>query len=190
MRGYPFAYRALKSPSISVGGWEGNPDLDAVTQLSRGDPKLYVTETKCAVPKGLGVTMCGMNVCFLKETIPCAYFLLQGRDWGIDRWDDIWAGLFMKKIFDHLDKVFMINGVASVYHDRASNPYKNLYPEGYGYGSNEQLWENLQTIKLTKDNYADCYIELAEQLKPEWFPNNEYCYKLQDAMKIWAGLFK
>lgn len=190
MRGYPFSYRAGKSPVISVGGWSYNPDLDAVTQLSRGDPKLWVQPGKCAVPRGLGVTMCGMNIAFTREVIPAAYFLLQGRDWGVDRWDDIWAGYFMKKIFDHLDKVFMINGDATVFHDRASNPYKNLYPEGVGYGSNELLWEKLQTIQLTKDNYVDCYVELAKKMKSEWFPTVEYGDSLRAAMIAWAGLFK
>lgn len=190
MRGFPFNYRATKQPVLSVGAWSHNPDLDAVTQLSRGDPHLNPELVYEAVPKGLGVTMCGMNVCFDKEVIPISYFTLQGRDWGIDRWDDIWAGLFMKKILDHLGKVMVINSYSTVHHDRASNPYKSLYPEGLGYGANEVLWERLQEIPLTSDNYVDCYIELAEKLPLDILHDEEYTKQLKEAMKQWALLFK
>jgi hypothetical protein len=47
--------------------------------------------------------MCGMNIGWKRELTSAMYFMLMGKDkneknWGFDRFDDIWAGIFVKKI--------------------------------------------------------------------------------------------
>jgi hypothetical protein len=189
-RGSPFRYRNPKSAAISVGGWDNNPDLDAVTQLENQNPRLTVQKYLSNVPKYMGVTICGMNILFKKDTIPISYFLLQGPAWGIDRWDDIWFGLFFKKIADKYDMPVCINGYAKIYHDRASDPFKSLYPEGIGYGANETLWDKLIEIQLEGDNILDSYISLSKELPITVLHSEDYTKKLKEAMYLWTTLFK
>lgn len=191
MRGYPFTYRANSCAVMSVGGWNYNPDLDAVTQLSLGNPNLNIEKWGFTlVPKYLGVTLCGMNIMFRRDVIPISYFLLQGKEWGIDRWDDIWFGLFAKKILDQLSMPIAINSTAKIHHDRASNPLKNLYPEGIGYGANEQLWDKLMSLQLEGDNIYDLYEDLAYKLPENSLHDVDYTLQLKCAMAKWISLFQ
>lgn len=190
MRGSPIRYRKPRSPVVSIGGWSNNPDLDAWTQLERQAPKLECRDVAINVPKYLGLTMCGMNVMFKRETIPIAYFLLQGERWGVDRVDDIWAGLFMKKVLDHFDLPMAINGYASVYHDRASDAMASLKKEGISLQETELLWDRLSSINIKGDSLHDAYIDMIERCDTKWFdcvPG--YGKKLLEAMMTWVSLF-
>ena len=189
-RGFPFRYRNKRAPVISVGGWDHNPDLDAITQLKEKNPSINVHRSRVIVPKYLGVTICGMNIMFSRKTIPISYFLLQGHEWGIDRWDDIWFGLFFKKIADEFDWPVCINGYANIHHERASQPLKSLYPEGKGYGANELLWDRLIKVDMFANAPLAAYKELAYMLPGLLLYDEEYDKKLSEAMKIWATLFE
>jgi len=190
MRGSPIRYRKGRGALVSVGGWNNNPDLDAWTQLENQEPKLKVEPSVKNVPKYSGVTMCGMNVLFHRSVIPIAYFLLQGVAWGVDRVDDIWAGLFIKKVLDVYDKPMAINGFASINHERASNAFVSLKKEGLTLLETELLWDRLIPLKLDNTCPLKTYNSLAEQLQPEWLGTKEYGLKLKEAMKIWVGLFR
>jgi hypothetical protein len=60
-----------------------------------------------------------------------------------NRFGDIWAGLFAKRVLDAEGSVMVINGEASVRHERASNPIVNMTREGPGIPVNEGLWDEL-----------------------------------------------
>ncbi len=129
--------------------------------------------------------MCGMNVAFRPLVAPLMYFLLMGKDWPYDRFDDIWCGLFMKKVCDHLG--YLVNsGYPTVRHSRASDVWVNLEKERPGMLVNETLWEAVDAVTLSKSDPIDCYLELAEQLPM----TGDYWDKLKEAMQIWAELFK
>jgi hypothetical protein len=118
------------------------------------------------------------------------YFPLMGLDprgkaWGYDRFDDIWAGLFAKKICDHLG-LAVVNGSPFVEHRKASNAKQNMTKERSGMQVNEYLWRAVDEVQLTNSSPAACYRELAEKIH---FPKNPYFKKLQQAMKIWSELF-
>jgi len=189
MRGSPFKYRQGRVSKISVGGWDNVPDLDAITQLIKQTPKLKVRRSIDVVPKYMGVTICGMNIMFHRDVVPIIYYLLQGKDWGIDRYDDIWSGLFIKKVLDKFDIPICINGYACIYHSRVSDPNKSLYSEGIGYGANETLWDRLMEFNIEGDTIIKAYRSLADQLPLDSLHNEDYTKKLKEAMKIWTTLF-
>jgi len=188
-RGYPLRYKKPRHAAMSVGGWDNNPDLDALVQIELNNPTIGVNRVYDVVPKNLGVTVCGMNIMFPTELTPLMYFLLQGPKWEIDRWDDIWAGLFAKKVMDELDMPMIISGIASVHHDRASHPLVNLKKESMGYAPNEVLWEYLLKLNLKGNTLKEKYYSLADQLEDKWFHKEGYGENLKTAMKIWVGLF-
>ncbi len=192
MRGVPFKNRKDTFVVLQYGGWDNVPDLGATEQLEmcKVDGFEFKREIQ-VVPNGLGCTCCIMNAAWKRDITPLLYQLLMGDEHGhpFKRWGDIWSGLFAKKVLDHLGMSMAINGEASVYHTRASDPIKNLKEECSGYGPNETLWDNLQLLQLKSDNIEDCYLEIAHwivQTNP--FDNEKYSDELGVAMKTWIGL--
>ena len=132
--------------------------------------------------------MCGMNVAFRPEVVPAFYFMLMGRDYAFDRFGDIWAGVFVKKICDHLG--FSINsGDPPVDHQRASNVWANLRKEAPGLEINETLWSAIDLTRLTGATFGACYRQLADSL-PREGAAREYMTKLREAMIAWTRLFE
>ena len=162
-RGMP--YHNLKRASecvINHGLWSGVPDFDAVTQLVNGRLNKDFGPLDQVIPKGSFFPMCGMNLAFKRKMAPGMYFLLMGRDWPFDRFGDIWCGLFVKKICDHLG-LAICSGEPRIEHQRASNVWTNLRKELPGYELNETLWQAIDSIVLTKLSVRECYRELADK---------------------------
>lgn len=133
-------------PLIQYGGWDGVPDLCAQTQIRHPGAVSSFARIVIPVPEGAAVTTCAMNFAAWREAIPFCWQLTQveGR---YDRWHDIWSGLVQKRIMDDLGIPLLINGRASVLHDRASDPQVNLRKERPGIERHLLLWEALQEAR-------------------------------------------
>jgi hypothetical protein len=191
-RGFPYKNRNKYPVKISHGLWSGALDLDAKTEIKLPkvlSEKSYSPFTQF-IPFNYFYPMCGMNLAFKREVIPLMFFPMMGLDpkgksWGFDRYDDIWAGLFSKKVMDHLN-LGVINGSPFVNHKKASITKHNHIKELNGMKVNEYLWKAAAEVKLTKNSPKACYIELAQKIK---FPKGTYFKKLKEAMIIWENLF-
>lgn len=193
-RGYPYGEvsvtQTVKDAAISHGLWVNVPDFDAITALSTPKKDKYYDLIKnTEIPVGNFYPMCSMNVAWRRECTPMMYFLLMGQDqkgnkYLYDRFGDIWAGLFTKKILDHVGQA-VVSGCPYIHHDRASSAYDNLIKEAAGIKTNEQLWKDLHEMTLTETTIKAAYAELAEKL-PEY---NDYWQMLKKAMITWAKLF-
>jgi len=181
-RGFPYlSWKRVREVVLNHGLWSGVPDLDAVTQLaSQGK----WTPRKQVIPHGMYFPMCGMNIAFKREVVPAMYFLLMGQGYEYDRFGDIWCGIIVKRIADHLGKAIM-SGDPSVHHERASNVWANLRKEAAALERNEVFWSAVDSVPLTGNTWQECYLEVAENLPFK----GDYWEKLHNAMKIWAGLF-
>lgn len=190
-RGFPYKVRSGDPVMVSHGLWTNHIDLDGITQKkfpNRTFPPYPPFRT--FIPKNFYFSMCSMNLAFRKEVTPLMYFPLMGNDphgvpWGYDRFDDIWAGIFAKKIMDHLGYV-VINGSPFVEHRKASDPNVNIQKEKTGLPVNETLWQWVDAVKLTRQTPVLCYQELAKKIL---FPHTRYFRKLRQAMLIWSELF-
>ncbi|MFH1601622.1 MAG: hypothetical protein ABIB61_01560 [Candidatus Shapirobacteria bacterium] len=169
----------------NMGLWSNIPDFDAVTQISNPNVRLQKKNFSFISPFGYFSPISGMNLAFRRETIPSAYFLLMGKEYGVDRFGDIWMGVFLKRICDHLG-VYITGGDPYIRHERASNPTRNYEKEKLGYDDNNMLWKSVRNIKIVGSNFRECYLSLADQL-PKF---SDYWEKLKIAMKIWANLFE
>ena len=191
-RGVPYEIRNKYPVMISHGLWSGALDLDAKTEIKL--PKL-LTEQKYPpitqfIPKDYYYPMCSMNLAFRKEITPIIFFPMMGEDpnglsWGYDRYDDIWAGIFSKKIMDHLN-LSVVNGSPFIDHRKASKVTHNHKKELSGMITNEKIWKMVDNVELSAKTPKACYIELAGKIK---FPNEKYFKRLREAMVIWANLF-
>lgn len=205
-RGYPYGIRQDKKPvMIHHGLWSGVPDLDGITALEHHERRLGPANGWEVVPTGKFFAMCGMNLVFRTEMTPAMYFGLQGqmvskqqrlRELGepeklpFDRFDDIWAGLFAKKIADYLGYA-VTSGGPSILHTKLSDPTMRVIKEGPGIAANEILWQVVRDFDLTCGSVRDCYDELALMVDSAAgdLPYPEYWKKLSDAMHEWAMMF-
>lgn len=187
-RGYPYLIRTRKQSTIAHHGlWSNIPDLDGQTQKNNPDFRTKPFKKVEKVPKGKYFPMSSMNLAFKRQALVAFYMLLMGEDrkgkkWGYDRFDDIWAGIFLKKICDHLG-LAISSGYPSIRHDRASNLNENIKKEKNGIKDNEWLWEYIDKLYLTSNNLIDSYIEIAHHIKKK----RGYWDKLAKAMVIWVG---
>ncbi|MBI4244697.1 MAG: hypothetical protein HY606_11460 [Planctomycetes bacterium] len=175
---------------LSHGLWAHIPDLDGKTQLEGKEiPHYSEYLVDQLIPKGMYFPICSMNTAWKKELTIARYHLLMGEDrhgnpYGVDRFDDIWAGLFAKKICDHLG-YRIVSGYPVVWHDRASNPVINSKKEESGLPINESLWKIVDSIILSGNTIGQCYREIAEQLTMD----TAYWEKVRRAMMLWSDLF-
>lgn len=190
-RGFPYRVRDRLPVVISHGLWSGVVDLDAKTLLNypQLDQDAY-PPFRQYVPLGSYFPMSSMNLAFTRDAIPLMYFPLMGEDasgnaWGFDRFDDIWAGIFAKKIVDHLGWA-VVNGSPFVRHRGDSDRNANLRKEKDGLVVNERLWKLVDEVRLTERTSVACYLQLAGQIR---FPRSVYFARLRRAMTIWADLF-
>jgi len=207
-RGHPYdlAARAQKyfwvnessNCVLNMGLWSGYPDLDALTILYNGGLNgrcdilsKGIVKEKIIVGKGTYFAICSMNTSFHRKIIP-AFYQPYMKYIGIDRFDDIWSGIFLKKIADHLgDKVCL--GKPLVYHDKRSrNTFEDLKSELEGMAINEVLWKVVDGVELYGKDYSECYSEIANGIGSNLDKFNEKLHrdfmKLQiEKMRLWLS---
>jgi len=156
-RGFPYGIRNEAPVMLSHGVWEGVPDWDAPTQLTRTSTK-PLHFYKGAIPKGVLFPLCAMNFAFRREALPYVYQAPMGPRVGLDRFADIWGGIEMKRDFDRLGWG-VVSGYSSVHHKRASNVYNNIIKEAKGLKLNEEL---------SQGDLSNPYWELFRRRRKEW----------------------
>lgn len=124
MRGFPYGIREEAEVVLSHGVWENVADWDAPTQLVLG-AKRPVSFPKMPIPRGVLYPMCGMNIAFKRKMLPHMYQAPFWLEQGIGRVDDILCGIYSKKEIDAQGWA-AVTGYARVWHERASNVFKNL----------------------------------------------------------------
>lgn len=224
-RGVPF-YNIGKNMFVILnhGLWGNVLDYDAPYQLANPIPEKWTFDNKI-VPNGMYFPMCGMNVMWKAEATPLMYHLLMGQVVGhpdslhkvehvngvaqlmleklpFDRFGDIWAGLFMKKIVD-ICCLQVSTGMPYIRHERASNPFTNLRKEANGIEVNEKIWEFVDAWIPTESTtwsavalsparrLAHLYMDLGNYvtLYDDFPEHKRYFEKLGYAMMIWADMF-
>lgn len=187
LRGFPFSARTNAEVAVQYGGWNGVLDYDAPTQLAGVRDVESFHRVVLPVPRGSAVTGCIMNCAWRTEYAPIMWQLplFEGR---FNRFGDIWSCLFQKRVLDALGKVMVINGKASVRHDRASDPLANLEREAPGIPVNEGLWEHL--TDWSKLGMLECYDYVTECAYDHFNKTDaEYAVRFLDARDKWLALF-
>lgn len=156
---------------LNMGLWTGHPDLDALTVLYHGglDGRCSIESKKCkrrkvVVDKGTYFAICSMNTSFLSKIIP-AFYQLHMNFMGIDRYDDIWSGMLLKKIADHLGDGVCLGEPIAYHEKRSRDVFKDLKKELDGMIINEFLWKMIDEIELDGETYWDSYSSLIDCLE-------------------------
>lgn len=183
-RGVPYMNKGYREVVINMGFWRNVADFDAPTQLVYGAREVEPNILN-PVPVGQYFPMSGMNLSFKRDVIPMMYFPLMGHGYQYDRFGDIWCGIMVKKICDHLG-LAITAGSPSVIHDKASNVWVNLQKEAKALSFNEDFWQIVDKIELKSDGVSACYKEVSEAFLKE----GGYLGTLGKAMAIWLEILK
>lgn len=152
-RGFPYGIREEAEVVLSHGVWEGVPDWDAPDQLVNG-PHRLIEFYRGPIPKSIYFPMCSMNLAFRRKLLP--YIFHAPWALGINRFDDIFAGIEVKREIDKHGWA-AVTGYAKVKHERASNVFKNLVNEAPGIELNETFYlgdESHPYFKIYREKYA------------------------------------
>lgn len=181
MRGFPYEQRENGKAMVQYGGWNGILDYDAFTQIKGVREEETFFPLVLPVPVEIAVTTCIMNAAWRREFSREMWQLpLFARRYN--RFGDIWSGLFQKKVLDFTGGVMLINGRASVTHERASNPHVNIRREKPGMAPNEKLWRMLRVGSYeTVTRSAWEYFQLHDE---------PYANHFMAARNEWLGLFR
>lgn len=198
-RGVPYERLGRLPVYVNHGLWSDVPDLDAPTSLVRiREPRTAILRGGHEViPPGMAFPLCAMNVCYHRDIIPAAYNLLMGLETvGLDRFDDIWSGLILKRILDYKGW-YVTTGEPFVRHARKSNHFTNLRREALGIQIHEYLWDYLLDAPLEPGlSVGEAFKCLARRVGE--FPSahagvpspDGYFPRLAAAMITWAELFE
>jgi len=211
-RGYPYdpetrvagkvKYSSTNQCVLNMGMWRGQPDLDAVTILSLGGLKGlagysgFLVEKKRVIGKDIFFPICSMNTSFRAEIIPAFYQMYMNYE-GLDRYCDIWSGLFIKKICDHLGKNISLGQPVVEHRKTERSTFKDLRAEHEGMAINETLWKVVRDAEIEGKNYRDCYDSLTDEIidaiRFHVFPDKLH-YKMMVkqiwGMRRWLELFE
>lgn len=151
MRGFPYGLREEAEVVLSHGVWDNVADWDAPTQLVLGAHR-EVTFPKMPIPKGIYYPMCGMNIAFKRKMLPHMYQAPFWLEHGYGRLDDILCGIYSKKFIDEQGWA-AVTGYARVFHERASNVYKNLKLEAASIELFEQVSQGDESQEYMQEVY-------------------------------------
>jgi Reversibly glycosylated polypeptide len=185
-RGLPLLRRVV----LNHGLWDGVPDVSAQTQLVGYDPFVFSDPgNEQIIPQAKFYPMSGMNVAWVSELTKFMYFGLQGHTindpetaWGLHRCGDIIAGIMSKVMIDAWSGVggAVHSGTPYVYHERASDPVKNLELEKSGL--------NVPFLYAEWLKGSASYLDMAEKMYHMNSPSRFYCRSLGMAMRVWWEL--
>jgi reversibly glycosylated polypeptide/UDP-arabinopyranose mutase len=157
MRGFPYGVREEAEVVLSHGVWENVADWDAPTQLVMGSTR-KVDFPKMPIPKGIYYPMCGMNIAFKRKMLQDMYQAPFWLEQGIGRVDDIICGIYSKQVIDSHGWA-AVTGYARVWHERASNVYKNLKLEA----ASIELFE-----QLAQGDESHPYFDVYKKKRAKW----------------------
>lgn len=152
VRGLPYRNVGRLEAVVSVGLWDGNPDLDAVQTLANGvtqdDTRLVLSTATRVLSGDQYFPISSMNLAVRRDVACLMYYPPMGLGSPFSRFDDIWCGLVLQRVCRHL-RLPIVCGEPFVEHRRASDPFVNLAKEGSGIGANERIWELIDAIELS-----------------------------------------
>lgn len=176
-RGFPYTKR-WKSEKITrvkkevtiganAGLWLHDPDIDSITRIHRDIQIMKFSGKPAILDKNCYSPINTQNTAIRGDLIPAYYFVLMGQkvdDLVIDRYGDIWSGLFLKKVLDALNLHVNFGKPITNHLRNKHNLYVDLKQELGCIRYTDYLADVLEGIKLEGKDVVDAYANLANQL--------------------------
>ncbi|GMI94216.1 reversibly glycosylated polypeptide 5, reversibly glycosylated protein 5 [Hibiscus trionum] len=196
VRGYPFSLRSGVKCALSCGLWLNMADHDAPTQAlkARQRNSRYV-DAVMTVPTGSLVPISGINIAFDREVVgPALVPALKLAGEGKFRWEtmeDIWSGLCVKVVCDHLG-LGVKTGLPYVWRTDRGDPIASLKKEWEGVKLMEEVVPFFQSVRLPPEatTVEDCIVEVANAAKERLGSTDPVFARAAKAMLDWVNLWK
>ncbi len=205
-RGYPYAKRHLAEEEtfsttegrvvLNGGMWLGDPDVDSLTRLTLPTRALRLSEDRLMLAPGTWSPINTQNTAFHRDILPAFYFVPVGdpvSGIAVERYGDIWAGFFAKKLIDHMGDRITFGHPACDHRRNVHNLLGDLELEFWSIIATDPLAEMLRSWPLTASNYGDAYVELADHLEAAVWPHKRmagefkgFFGKMAHAMRVWV----
>ncbi|KAI5648905.1 hypothetical protein M9H77_34910 [Catharanthus roseus] len=196
VRGYPFSLRSGVACALSCGLWLNLADYDAPTQALK--PSLrnsrYV-DAVLTVPVRAMLPVSGINIAFDRELLgPALLPAFRLAKEGNVRWEtveDIWSGICVKVICDHLG-YGVKTGLPYVWRQDRGDAVESLKKEWQGVKLMEDVVPFFQSMRLSKEAVTaeDCVIEMAAAVKEQLGGSDPVFARAAEAMLEWVKLWK
>lgn len=195
VRGYPFSLRNGVECGVSCGLWLNMADLDAPTQvLKAGQRNLRYVDAVVTVPARALMPMSGINMAFERKAVGAAMVpALRLKGEGKCRWEtveDIWAGMCVKVVCDHLG-VGVKSGLPYVWRRERGSAIESLKKEWEGVKLVEEIVPFFQSLRLPKTATTpeECVVEMAKTVKAHLGKVDPVFTRAAQAMEEWVGLW-
>ncbi|XP_062143956.1 probable UDP-arabinopyranose mutase 5 [Alnus glutinosa] len=196
VRGYPFSMRSGVECGLSCGLWLNLADYDAPTQALKPEQKnsRYV-DAVMTVPAGALMPVSGINMAFNRELVgPALLPALRLAGEGKLRWEtveDIWSGMCVKVICDHLG-LGVKSGLPYVWRKERGNAIESLKKEWEGVKLMEEVVPFFQSVRLRRSAVTaeDCVVEMAKTVKEQLGQADPMFARAAEAMVEWVKLWK
>ncbi|XAR65855.1 UDP-arabinopyranose mutase [Bertholletia excelsa] len=196
VRGYPFSLRTGVSCALSCGLWLNLADYDAPTQsLKPAQRNSRYVDAVLTVPARAMMPISGINIAFDRELVgPALLPALKLGGEGKFRWEtaeDIWSGMCVKVICDHMG-LGVKSGLPYVWRKDRGNAIESLKKEWEGVKLMEEVVPFFQSVKLSPGaaTVEDCVVEIAAAVKEKLGPLDAVFSLAADAMMEWIKLWK
>ena len=196
VRGYPFSLREGVTCALSCGLWLNLADYDAPTQALK--PELrnsrYV-DAVLTVPVRAMLPLSGINIAFDRELVgPALIPALKLAGEGKFRWEtmeDIWSGMCVKVISDHMG-LGVKSGLPYVWRNERGNAIESLKKEWEGVKLMEEVVPFFQAVRLPRSAVTaeDCVVELAKTVKEQLGQSYPMFVRAAEAMVEWIKVWK
>lgn len=196
VRGYPFSLRSGVVSVLSCGLWLNLPDYDAPTQALRaGQRNSRYVDAVMTVPVRALLPVSGINVAFDREALGAALVpaLKLGGE-GKVRWEtmeDIWCGMCVKVVCDHLG-LGVKSGLPYVWRKERGDAVQSLKKEWEGVKLMEEVVPFFQSVRLPRSavTVEDCMMEMSKIVKERLGQVDAVFVRAAEAIIEWVKLWK
>lgn len=196
VRGYPFSLRSGVTCALSCGLWLNLADYDAPTQALKPEQRnsRYV-DAVMTVPVRSLMPVSGINIAFDREVVgPALFPALRLSAEGKIRWEtveDIWSGMCVKVICDHMG-IGVKTGIPYVWRKERGDAIESLKKEWEGVKLMEEVVPFFQSVRLPRSAVTaeDCVVDMARAVKEQLGKVDPMFARAGDAMADWVRLWK
>ncbi|KAA8538896.1 hypothetical protein F0562_025588 [Nyssa sinensis] len=196
VRGYPFSLRSGVASALSCGLWLNLADYDAPTQALKPEQRnsRYV-DAVLTVPVRAMMPVSGINIGFDREVVgPALLPALRLAREGKLRWEtveDIWGGMCVKVVCDHLG-LGVKSGLPYVWRKERGDAIESLKKEWEGVKLMEEVVPFFQSMRLSQTavTVGDCVVEMAAAVKEQLGAVDPVFARAAEAMVEWVKLWK
>lgn len=196
VRGYPFSMRSGVPCALSCGLWLNLADYDAPTQALKPDQRnsRYV-DAVLTVPAKAMMPVSGINIAFDRELVgPALLPAFRLAKEGNLRWEtmeDIWSGMCVKAVCDHLG-FGVKSGVPYVWRKERGDAIESLKKEWEGVKVMEEVVPFFQSLKLSPQatTAEACVTEIAAAINGQLGNSESVFSRAAETMVEWVKLWK